>query len=70
VKYRGIFLNDEDWGLRPWASKTFEPETGNIGPPETYAKIFELLLRLRANYLWPAMHSCLTRKCCRFMTRG
>ncbi len=55
VKYRGIFLNDEDWGLRPWAAKTFEPETGNIGP-KTYAKIFELLLRLRANYLWPAMH--------------
>ena len=55
VKYRGIFLNDEDWGLRPWASKTFEPETGNIGP-KTYAKIFELLLRLRANYIWPAMH--------------
>ncbi len=55
VKYRGIFLNDEDWGLRPWASKTFDPETGNIGP-KTYAKVFELLLRLRANYLWPAMH--------------
>ena len=55
VKYRGIFLNDEDWGLRPWAANTLEPETGNIGP-KTYAKIFELLLRLRANYLWPAMH--------------
>jgi hypothetical protein len=55
VKYRGIFLNDEDWGLRPWAAKTFDPETGNIGP-KTYAKVFELLLRLRANYLWPAMH--------------
>jgi hypothetical protein len=55
VKYRGIFLNDEDWGLRPWAAKTLEPETGHIGP-KTYAKIFELLLRLRANYLWPAMH--------------
>ena len=55
VKYRGIFLNDEDWGLRPWASKTFDPETGNIGP-KTYAKVFELLLRLHANYLWPAMH--------------
>jgi hypothetical protein len=55
VKYRGIFLNDEDWGLRPWASKTFDPGTGGIGP-KTYAKIFELLLRLRANYLWPAMH--------------
>ena len=55
VKYRGIFLNDEDWGLQPWAAKTFEPQTGDIGP-KTYAKIFELLLRLRANLIWPAMH--------------
>jgi hypothetical protein len=55
VKFRGIFLNDEDWGLQPWAAKTFEPETGDIGP-KTYAKIFELLLRLRANLIWPAMH--------------
>lgn len=55
VKYRGIFLNDEDWGLEPWAAKTFEPEVGNIGP-KTYAKIFELLLRLKANSCWSAMH--------------
>ena len=55
VQYRGIFLNDEDWGLTPWASKTFELEQGNIGP-RTYAKICELLLRLGANYLCPAMH--------------
>ena len=55
VKYRGIFINDEDWGLEPWAAKTFEPETGNIGP-KTYAKVCELLLRLKANTLWPAMH--------------
>lgn len=55
VKYRGIFLNDEGWGLEPWASKTFEPSVGNIGP-KTYAKIFELLLRLKANMFWPAMH--------------
>ena len=55
VKYRGIFLNDEDWGLQPWAAKTFEPETGDIGP-KTYAKVFELLLRLHANFCWPAMH--------------
>jgi hypothetical protein len=55
VKYRGIFINDEDWGLQPWAAKTFEPETGDIGP-KTYAKIFELLLRLKANMIWPAMH--------------
>ena len=57
VKYRGIFINDEDFGMKPWAAKTFEPENGFIGP-KTYAKMFELLLRLRANYLWPAMHGC------------
>ncbi|WP_221030567.1 glycosyl hydrolase 115 family protein [Actomonas aquatica] len=55
VKYRGVFLNDEGWGLRPWAAQTFEPEAGNIGP-KTYARIFELLLRLRGNSIWPAMH--------------
>ena len=55
VKYRGVFINDEDWGLQPWAAKTFEPERGDIGP-KTYARVFELLLRLKANTLWPAMH--------------
>ena len=55
VQYRGIFINDEDWGLQPWAAKTFEPESGDIGP-KTYAKVCELLLRLKANTLWPAMH--------------
>lgn len=55
VTYRGIFINDEGWGLEPWASKTFEPTIGNMGP-KTYAKIFELLLRLKANMVWPAMH--------------
>ena len=55
VKYRGIFLNDEDWGLLPWAAKTYDPQLGDIGP-KTYARVCELLLRLRANYLWPAMH--------------
>jgi hypothetical protein len=57
VQYRGIFINDEDWGLQPWAAKNFEPEVGDIGP-KTYARVFELLLRLKANYLWPGMHSC------------
>ncbi len=57
VKYRGIFLNDEDWGLQRWSALNYEPETGDIGP-KTYAKVFELLLRLRANTIWPAMHSC------------
>jgi hypothetical protein len=57
VKFRGIFINDEDWGLQPWAAKTFEPETGDIGP-KTYAKVFELILRLKGNLIWPAMHPC------------
>ncbi|UDF05563.1 glycosyl hydrolase 115 family protein [Asticcacaulis sp. AND118] len=55
VQYRGIFLNDEDWGLQPWAAKTYEPDVGDIGP-RTYARIFELMWRLKANTLWPAMH--------------
>ena len=66
VQFRGIFLNDEDWGLTPWSTKNFEPEAqtqypvkgrfkGQVGT-KTYAKVFELLLRLRANTIWPAMH--------------
>lgn len=65
VAYRGIFINDEDWGLLPWASKQ-EPEAftmkqgrikGAIGP-KVNEKIFQLMLRLHANYYWPAMHEC------------
>jgi hypothetical protein len=56
VKYRGIFINDEDWGLLPWAKNTIDAATKNIGP-KTYEKVFELLLRLRANTLWPAKHA-------------
>jgi hypothetical protein len=55
VQYRGFFLNDEDWGLQPWAAKTYEPDVGDIGP-KTYARIFELMWRLKANTIWPAMH--------------
>ena len=68
VEFRGIFINDEDWGLNPWSSKTYEPSNikGHIGP-KTNARIFELLLRLRANTYWPAMHEC-TRPF--FMTEG
>lgn len=58
VKYRGIFINDEDWGLQEWSEKNYESgsdEAKDIGP-KTYAKVFELLLRLKANYCWPAMH--------------
>lgn len=54
IKYRGIFINDEFDGLDPWARKILDPESGQIGP-KTYAKIFELMLRLKANVLWPAM---------------
>jgi hypothetical protein len=57
IKYRGIFLNDEDWGLKPWAAKNLDTDIQDIGP-KTYTKIFELMLRLKANYLWPAMHDC------------
>ncbi|MDF2871668.1 MAG: hypothetical protein K0R05_3243 [Anaerocolumna sp.] len=52
VKYRGIFINDEE-ELNDW-SKLHTPD-GTIGPV-TYNKLFELLLRLKANYIWPAMH--------------
>jgi hypothetical protein len=57
VRYRGIFINDEDWGLKPWAASNYERELGDIGP-KTYARVCELLLRLKANMLAPAMHSC------------
>ncbi len=52
VEYRGIFINDEE-ELEAWAKERMEEET--IGR-KTYEKIFELLLRLKANYIWPAMH--------------
>ncbi len=57
VEYRGVFINDEDWSLRPWSCGTYEPaESGQIGP-NTYKRIFQLLLRLRANAIWPGMHT-------------
>lgn len=59
VLYRGIFINDEDNAFTPWSWMTFDPSTqkGRIGP-NTHEKVFELMLRLRANLFWPAMHSC------------
>lgn len=54
VKYRGIFLNDE-FNMSEWSKSM--GSTGKNMNNETYAKIFELLLRLKANYLWPAMHT-------------
>jgi Glycosyl hydrolase family 115/Gylcosyl hydrolase family 115 C-terminal domain/Glycosyl hydrolase family 67 N-terminus len=50
VKYRGIFLNDEAPSLTGWVKAKY----GNYNH-QFYEKVFELLLRLKANYLWPAM---------------
>ena len=55
VQYRGIFINDEGWGITPWAGRTFDKELGDIGP-KTYAKVCELILRMKGNMLAPAMH--------------
>ena len=50
VKYRGIFLNDEAPALSGWTHEKFGGFNSKL-----YVRIFELLLRLRANFLWPAM---------------
>lgn len=50
VKYRGIFINDENPALSGWARATFGGCNQSF-----YDKVFELMSRLRANYLWPAM---------------
>ena len=56
VKYRGIFINDEAPGLTSYVKAKFgETEWGSPYVHEFYETVFELLLRLRANYLWPAM---------------
>jgi len=57
VKYRGFFINDEDWGLKTWAARTYEKNLGDIGP-KTYDRVCELILRLKGNMVAPAMHSC------------
>jgi len=65
VKYRGIFLNDEAPDLTNWVRWKYGNLTPSADPPippgvaryghEFYERVFELLLRLKANYLWPAM---------------
>ncbi len=57
VAWRGIFLNDEDWAFRPWSTQTFAPTSDGRLSAAAYREIFRLLLRLRANTVWPAMHS-------------
>jgi len=65
VQYRGIFLNDEAPALSGWVRERFGTVPLSKDPPipggvanynsAFYARIFEVLLRLKANYLWPAM---------------
>ncbi|MBP5365903.1 MAG: glycosyl hydrolase 115 family protein [Bacteroidales bacterium] len=52
VRYRGIFLNDEAPCLTTWVKNTYGTDYGDH---RFYARVFELLLRLRANFMWPAM---------------
>ena len=54
VKYRGVFVNDEDWSLRPWAERHFGKEE-QIGT-NAYREIFALMKRNGLNLIWPAMH--------------
>lgn len=65
VKYRGIFLNDEYPNLTRWIQHTYGTVNPSENPPvppgianygrEFYTKLFELMLRLKGNYMWPAM---------------
>lgn len=59
VRYRGIFINDEDWGILPWARKGIDAACRSIGP-NTYRRIAELIIRLRGNTLWPGTHGSTT----------
>ena len=65
VKYRGIFLNDEAPDLSNWILEKFGTVPTGTNPPvppgvanygrQFYTNLFELILRLKGNYLWPAM---------------
>jgi hypothetical protein len=59
VKYRGFFINDENPSLGRWAPQFFGPGKAPGFPngfnSAYYAKVFETMLRLKANYLWPAV---------------
>ncbi len=65
VKYRGIFINDEAPALSNWVKEKYGFAKPGQNPPvgnevvnyghEFYSKVFELMLRIKANYLWPAM---------------
>ncbi|MCR5780666.1 MAG: glycosyl hydrolase 115 family protein [Bacteroidaceae bacterium] len=58
VSFRGICIGDEDWGLMPWSASNYEPSAeGQVGA-QTTQRIFELMLRLRANIYWPPSRPC------------
>lgn len=67
VKYRGIFINDEAPALTGWVKEKYGMAKPSQNPPvgknvvnyghEFYATVFELMLRMKSNYLWPAMWS-------------
>ena len=52
VRYRGLFLNDEAPCLTTWVKNTYGTDYGDH---RFYARVFELILRLRGNFMWPAM---------------
>lgn len=52
VRYRGIFINDEAPCLTSWVKNTYGTDYGDH---KFYSRVFELILRLRGNFLWPAM---------------
>ncbi|MFI3249052.1 MAG: glycosyl hydrolase 115 family protein [Rikenellaceae bacterium] len=54
VRYRGIFINDEE-ALIQWSRLTSKDKTTGAISAESYKRIFELMLRLKANMLWPSM---------------
>jgi hypothetical protein len=63
VKYRGFFINDEHPVLHNWARERFGKDADAPFQVEVYEKFFELLLRLKGNYMWPAsrymgLHRC------------
>lgn len=56
IKWRGIFINNESPSLTTWAKDRFEKsDYGSFLTDGFYARVFELMLRLKANYIWPAM---------------
>ena len=57
VAFRGVFINDEDWSYQPWSWMHFDPQDKKgLISALSYKKVFQLLLRLRANTIWPGMH--------------